>query len=172
MCNCQDTLIPQIGVVTDICTETADVKTFRVEKIGGGKLFEHMPGQCAILSVPGKGEAIFSITSSPTNEKYMEFSIKRCGSITNFLHFDIEPGQQIAVRGPYGNHFPVEDKLKGKDLLFIAGGIGISGDHNQPARPCPDIYQRVNQHFCRAVFQTGLSDVKQRHAVETHALYR
>lgn len=59
MCNCQDTLIPQIGVVTDICTETADVKTFRVEKIGGGKLFEHMPGQCAILSVPGKGEAIF-----------------------------------------------------------------------------------------------------------------
>ena len=71
MCNCQDTLIPQIGVVTDICTETADVKTFRVEKIGGGKLFEHLPGQCAILSVPGKGEAIFSITSSPTNEKYM-----------------------------------------------------------------------------------------------------
>ena len=67
MCNCQDTLIPQIGVVTDICTETADVKTFRVEKIGGGKLFEHLPGQCAILSVPGKGEAIFSITSSPTN---------------------------------------------------------------------------------------------------------
>ena len=126
MCNCQDTLIPQIGVVTDICTETADVKTFRVEKIGGGKLFEHMPGQCAILSVPGKGEAIFSITSSPTNEKYMEFSIKRCGSITNFLHFDIEPGQQIAVRGPYGNHFPVEDKLKGKDLLFIAGGIGLA----------------------------------------------
>ena len=54
MCNCQDTLIPQIGVVTDICTETADVKTFRVEKIGGGKLFEHLPGQCAILSVPGK----------------------------------------------------------------------------------------------------------------------
>ena len=126
MCNCQDTLIPQIGVVTDICTETADVKTFRVEKIGGGKLFEHLPGQCAILSVPGKGEAIFSITSSPTNEKYMEFSIKRCGSITNFLHFDIEPGQQIAVRGPYGNHFPVEDKLKGKDLLFIAGGIGLA----------------------------------------------
>ena len=96
-----------------------------LEKVRG-KGFEHLPGQCAILSVPGKGEAIFSITSSPTNEKYMEFSIKRCGSITNFLHFDIEPGQQIAVRGPYGNHFPVEDKLKGKDLLFIAGGIGLA----------------------------------------------
>ena len=126
MCNCRDTLIPMIGVITDICEETADVKTFRVVALSGGKLFEHMPGHCAILSVPGKGEAIFSITSSPTNEKYMEFSIKRCGSITDFLHFDVEVGQQIAVRGPYGNHFPVEDKLKGKDLLFIAGGIGLA----------------------------------------------
>mgnify|MGYP003266415786 FL=1 len=121
-----DTLIPQVGVVTDVYSDTADVKTFRVEKPGGGKLFEHLPGQCAILSVPGKGEAIFSITSSPTNEKYMEFSIKRCGCITDFLHFEVEAGQEIAVRGPYGNHFPVEDKLLGKDLLFIAGGIGLA----------------------------------------------
>ena len=126
MCNCRDTLIPMIGVITDIVEETADVKTFRVEALNGGKLFEHLPGQCAILSVPGKGEAIFSITSSPTNEKYMEFSIKRCGCVTDFLHFEVEVGQQIAVRGPYGNHFPVEDKLKGKDLLFIAGGIGLA----------------------------------------------
>lgn len=122
----QNALIPKIGVITDICDETADVKTFRVEACTGCKLFEHLPGQCAILSVPGRGEAIFSITSSPTNKKYMEFSIKRCGCITNFLHFNLEVGQQIAVRGPYGNHFPVEDKLKGKDLLFIAGGIGLA----------------------------------------------
>lgn len=127
MCNCNcEALVPYIGVVTDIYQETADVKTFRVEALNGGKLFEHMPGQCAILSVPGKGEAIFSITSSPTNESYMEFSIKRCGDITSFLHFEIEEGQEIAVRGPYGNHFPVEDKLKGKDVVFIAGGIGLA----------------------------------------------
>lgn len=29
-----------------------------------------------MLSVPGVGEAMFSITSSPTNEEFMEFSIK------------------------------------------------------------------------------------------------
>jgi NAD(P)H-flavin reductase len=126
MCNCCETLIPHIGVITDIVTETADVKTFRVEALQGGKLFEHLPGQCAILSVPGRGEAIFSITSSPTNSEYMEFSIKRCGSITDFLHFDVEVGQQIAVRGPYGNHFPVENELLHKDILFIAGGIGLA----------------------------------------------
>lgn len=126
MCNCGNHLLPTIGVVTDVFDETADVKTFRVEAPGGGKPLEHLPGQCAILSAPGMGEAIFSITSSPTNTEYMEFSIKRCGTITDFLHYNVEPGQEIAIRGPYGNHFPVEDKLKGKDILFIAGGIGLA----------------------------------------------
>ena len=35
-----DTLIPQIGVITDIRQETPDVKTFRVNAPEGGKLFE------------------------------------------------------------------------------------------------------------------------------------
>ena len=80
-----------------------------------------------MLSVPGVGEGMFSITSSPTNKEFMEFSIKKCGCLTSWLHM-MDVGQQITVRGPYGNGFPVEDpeKLKGKDLLFIAGGIGLA----------------------------------------------
>lgn len=120
-----DTLIPHIGEVTDIRIDTPDVKTFRVNAIGGGKVFEHIPGQCAMLSVPGSGEAMFSITSSPTNTEFMEFSIKKCGCLTSWLH-EMEVGQQITIRGPYGNGFPVESEFKGKDLLFIAGGIGLA----------------------------------------------
>ena len=71
----RDSMIPVVGVLTKVTRETGDVNTYRVEKPGGGKLFEHMPGQCAFLSVPGLGEAIFSITSSPTNQEFMEFSI-------------------------------------------------------------------------------------------------
>ena len=121
----QETLIPKVGVVTDIRIDTPDVKTFRVVGLDGNKLFEHMPGQCAMVSIPGVGEAMFSITSSPTNKEFMEFSIKKCGCLTTWLHM-MEPGQQITVRGPYGNAFPVETALKGKDLLFIAGGIGLA----------------------------------------------
>lgn len=121
----QETLIPKVGVVTDIRIDTPDVKTFRVVGLDGNKLFEHMPGQCAMVSIPGVGEAMFSITSSPTNKEFMEFSIKKCGCLTSWLHM-MEPGQQITVRGPYGNAFPVETALKGKDLLFIAGGIGLA----------------------------------------------
>ena len=121
----QNALIPMLGVVTDIRRDTPDVKTFRVQALDGGKCFEHIPGQCAMLSIPGVGEAMFSITSSPTVREYQEFSIKKCGCLTSWLH-QMDVGQQITIRGPYGNGFPVEGDLKGKDLIFIAGGIGLA----------------------------------------------
>lgn len=120
-----ETLIPYLGVVTDIRIDTPDVKTFRVVTPDGKKPFPHEPGQCAMLSIPGVGEAMFSITSSPTNTEYMEFSIKKCGCLTDWLHM-MEVGQQITIRGPYGRAFPVDTELVGKDLLFIAGGIGLA----------------------------------------------
>ena len=124
-----EALIPMLGVVTAIRQDTPDVKTFRVEALGGGKCFEHMPGQCAMLSIPGVGEAMFSITSSPTVKEYQEFSIKKCGCLTSWLH-QMDVGQQITIRGPYGKPFPVDDELKGKDLLFIAGGVGLAPLHS------------------------------------------
>ena len=120
-----ETLIPSVVTVSDIRTDTPDVKTFRVLTKDGKKPFIHKPGQCAMLSIPGVGEAMFSITSSPTNTEYMEFSIKKCGCLTEWLHA-IEVGQQLTIRGPYGNAFPVDTELKGKNLLFIAGGIGLA----------------------------------------------
>ena len=125
----QDNIIPMLGVVTDIRVDTPDIKTFRVEAIGGGKCFEHKPGQCAMLSIPGVGEAMFSITSSPTLKEYQEFSIKKCGCLTDWLHL-MDIGQQITIRGPYGKPFPVDDALLGKDLLFIAGGVGLAPLHS------------------------------------------
>ena len=124
-----ETLIPKIGVVTDIRKDTPDIKTFRVVGRDGKKLFEHIPGQCAMLSIPGVGEAMFSITSSPTLEEYMEFSIKKCGCLTSWLHA-MDVGQEITVRGPYGNGFPVDTDFKGKDLLFVAGGVGLAPLHS------------------------------------------
>lgn len=120
-----EVLIPKIGVITDIRIDTPDIKTFRVATLDGQKAFDHMPGQCAMLSVPGVGEAMFSVTSSPTNTEYMEFSIKKCGCVTDWLH-SAEVGQQITIRGPYGRPFPVNTDLKGKSLLFIAGGVGLA----------------------------------------------
>ncbi len=123
--NNTETLIPKVGVITDVRIDTPDIKTFRVVTTDGKKAFDHRPGQCAMLSIPGVGEAMFSITSSPTNTEFMEFSIKKCGCVTEWLH-QAEAGQQITIRGPYGNPFPVDDVFAGKNLLFIAGGVGLA----------------------------------------------
>ena len=72
---------------------------------------------------------MFSVTSSPTLEEYMEFSIKKCGCLTDWLH-SMDVGQMITIRGPYGKPFPVDTEFVGKDMLFIAGGIGLAPLHS------------------------------------------
>ena len=144
-----ENLIPNVGVITDIRKDTADVKTFRVVGTDGKKLFEHLPGQCAMVSVPGAGECMFSITSSPTNKEYMEFSIKKCGCVTSVIH-SLEVGNQITVRGPYGRNFPVEGDFKGKDLLFIAGGIGLA-----PLRSVINYVRHYRENYGKVVLVYG-----------------
>lgn len=125
----QESFIPYVGVIKEMFDETPDVKSFRVVGLDGKKLFEHKPGQCAMLIVPGVGESMISITSSPTVQEYQQFSIKKCGCVTSWLHA-AKPGTQICVRGPIGNGFPVDTTFKGKDILVVAGGIGLAPVHS------------------------------------------
>ncbi len=145
----KEALIPQVGVITAIRQDTPDVKTFRVVGLDGKKLFEHLPGQCAMVSIPGVGESMFSITSSPTNTEFMEFSIKKCGCVTEIIH-SLEVGAQITVRGPYGKNFPVEEDFKGKDLLFIAGGIGLA-----PLRSVINYVRHYRSNYGKVVIVYG-----------------
>ncbi len=121
--NSAHVLFPQQVTLQEIIRETPDVMTLRVAGQNGAP-FDFRPGQCAMLSLPPVGEALFSITSSPTCRECLEFSIKEVGSVSRALHA-LEPGQQLGLRGPYGNGFPVE-MMQGKDLLFIGGGIGLA----------------------------------------------
>ena len=115
-------LIPLRGKVIKIVEETMDVKTFHISTVEGQKPFDPMPGQLGMLSLPHIGEAMFSVTNK--GENHIEMAIKAVGELTNFLH-ECEVGQEVGIRGPYGNGFPV-DFCKGKDILFIGGGIGLA----------------------------------------------
>lgn len=119
-------LLPMPATIQEIIPETWDVNTFRVtlDDPEAQAAWRHEPGQLAMLSVFGVGEAMFSISSAPTRKGYLEFSIKRMGHVTSALH-QLAPGAAIGLRGPYGNHFPY-DRMRGKDLLFIGGGIGLA----------------------------------------------
>lgn len=122
-CTCKgNPLVPQVVKVIKITRETPDVKTFRIQTMDGKKPFDPLPGQLAMISVIGVGEGMFSITAK--GEDWIESSIKKVGELTDALH-EIAEGQEIGIRGPYGNHFPYEE-LKGHDLLFIGGGIGLA----------------------------------------------
>ena len=114
-------LVPVTGEVTKIIDETPDVKTFHI-KFENGRPFTPMPGQVAMLSLLPIGEAMFSVRT--VDEDHLEFSLKKTGILTDALH-EIEEGQEVGVRGPYGNGFPV-DLCKGKDMLFIGMGIGLA----------------------------------------------
>ncbi|MFY9273363.1 MAG: hypothetical protein WAO37_10210, partial [Thermacetogeniaceae bacterium] len=114
-------LVPMLGTITKIIDETPDVKTFHVTT-PNGKPFTPKPGQLAMLSLIPVGEAMFSITWQ--GDDYLEFSIKKVGVLTDALH-EADVGTTVGIRGPYGNSFPVEI-MKGKDLLFIGGGIGLA----------------------------------------------
>jgi len=92
-------------------------------KLKSGQDLGHQPGQFVEVSLFGIGEAPISVSSSPTKKGSFELAVRAVGNVTKALH-RLEPGALVGIRGPFGKGFPVEE-LKGKDILFVAGGIGL-----------------------------------------------
>jgi NAD(P)H-flavin reductase len=105
---------------------TEDVKFYQVRLVDMDKAlsFKYRPGQFAMLSVLGAGEAPFSISSTPSRPGLLEFCIRRAGTVTNAL-FRLKENSLLGLRGPYGNGFPVDD-IKGKDIVIVVGGLGAA----------------------------------------------
>ena len=88
-----------------------------------GSALGHQPGQFAEISILGVGEAPISISSSPTRGDTFQLAVRNVGNVTRALH-NLSEGSMVGIRGPFGNGFPIES-LKWKDLLLVAGGIGL-----------------------------------------------
>ncbi len=125
-CACDNPYEPKLAVVEKIIEETWDTKTFRAVFADEGlrESFTYEPGQFQEVSVFGVGESTFCLTSSPTRKGYIEFAVKRFGSVTSALH-ELSEGDIVGIRAPLGNWFPYTE-WKGKNLLFIGGGIGMA----------------------------------------------
>ena len=50
--------------------------------------------------------------------------IRKVGNVSDAMH-RLTDGDKIFIRGPFGTWFPVNDTMKGKDVIFVCGGIGI-----------------------------------------------
>lgn len=79
-------------------------------------------GQFLEISLPGVGEAPISI--SDFGDGYIDLTIRKVGKLTDKV-FNLEEGDYINVRGPYGKGFSL-DNYKGKNLIIVAGGTGLA----------------------------------------------
>ena len=116
---------PYLMNIRDIIDEAPGVRTFRLNFLNEdeGKNFQFQTGQFALYSAFGYGESTFCIASSPTRKDYVECTFRQAGRVTNALS-ELNVGDTIGFRGPYGNIFPIE-KWEGKNLVFVAGGIAL-----------------------------------------------
>ncbi|HZP00056.1 MAG TPA: FAD/NAD(P)-binding protein [Terriglobia bacterium] len=121
----KDVFLPDVALLVDIVDETPDTKTFtlRFRDEKNGSSFRFLPGQFLELSVFGYGEAPFCIASSPTRPETFQVTVRRTGKLTDALH-RLGAGEEVGIRGPFGNGFDLA-AARGKDLLFVAGGIGL-----------------------------------------------
>jgi NAD(P)H-flavin reductase len=117
--------LPHLVTIEDIRRETPDVRTFRLvfKDPAVRDSFEFKAGQFALYSAFGYGESTFCIASAPTRKGYIECTFRQVGRVTGGLA-DLSVGDTMGFRGPYGNFFPV-DEWKGKNIVFIAGGIAL-----------------------------------------------
>jgi sulfhydrogenase subunit gamma (sulfur reductase) len=116
--------IPSPAKIAKVEQLTALEKLLQVE-LPAGQSLGHDPGQFVEVSLLGIGEAPISISSSPSRSNgHFELCVRKVGDVTAALH-NLKAGATIGVRGPFGHGFPV-DKMRGKDVLFAAGGLGLA----------------------------------------------
>ncbi len=129
----RNAMLPVMLPVKSYKQENSDTFTLVMDSAAAPSgSFRFLPGQFNMLYVYGVGEVPISISGDPADSKLLTHTTRAVGTVTRAL-WQLRPGDQLAVRGPYGTPWPVEAAL-GKDVIFIAGGIGLA-----PLRPA--IYQ-------------------------------
>jgi sulfite reductase subunit B len=114
--------VPHSAKLVKVRDLTPKEKVFEF-RFADGKPLGQRPGQFVEVSIPGIGEAPISVSSSPTRGDTFQLAIRNVGSVTKAIHA-LREGATVGIRGPFGNGFPLE-ALQGKDILFVAGGIGL-----------------------------------------------
>jgi ferredoxin-NADP reductase len=111
--------------ISSIKEECEGVKTFKLEPLDGNSIV-FKPGQFFMLHWKENGnfgiKRAYSVSSSPTENSFLEFTIELVGEFTHKL-WELTEGMEIGVSGPFGV-FTLEEKEE--EIAFIAAGIGVT----------------------------------------------
>ncbi len=115
--------------VVDVQQETARVWTIKFAPPPGKRRFDFLPGQFQFITLlRGRGlpeeEHHFTIASSPTEAGWHASTIKESGDFTASIG-QTRVGDSALIQAPFGR-FSYLFHPEAQDLVFIAGGIGIT----------------------------------------------
>jgi NAD(P)H-flavin reductase len=123
-----DPMQPRRFRINNVTWETEETFTQELIPIDSGPTFTFKPGQFNMIYMYGVGEIPISISGDPENSSRLFHTTRVVGSVTQRLQH-LKPSDTLGIRGPFGKGWPVGD-VTGKDILIIAGGIGLA-----PLRP-------------------------------------
>ncbi len=112
---------PVPATILSVVQETPNIRTFVLKP---EKEIPFLAGQFVELTIPGFGEAPFTPSSSHFVRDTFEMTIMKVGRATGAL-FELGPGAQVGVRGPYGKRYPLE-KFEGREVYIVGGGVGLA----------------------------------------------
>lgn len=140
-----------MATIEEVRPEIASVATYRLKLLDpeAARNYRFQPGQFNMLYLPGCGEVAISLSGSPgSTGQDMLHTIRVVGRVTEAIA-RLRVGDRIAVRGPFGTPWPIEQCL-GRDVLIVAGGIGLA-----PLRPLVYEILARRSHFARVVLLVG-----------------
>lgn len=114
--------------VTEICRESPQVLSVRMEAVDHGVLPPPLPGQYLTVRLPAAGRPAplrsYSLSGDPT-AGYYRISVKReeHGTVSQWLHDHIEVGAVVEAAAPRGEFFLGDG---GEPAVLISAGIGIT----------------------------------------------
>ena len=136
--------------IADITPELAGVATYHL-RFHDTALHEHyrfLPGQFNMLYLPGVGEIAISLSAANASTGTWDHTIRVAGNATRTLA-GLGVGGQLALRGPYGTSWPL-DECAGADVILVAGGIGLA-----PLRPALHTLLSSGERFGRVTLLYG-----------------
>jgi len=111
---------PQPATIESIEEGVVDHHLFRFRL---GSTLPIRPGKFFEISLRGIGAFPVS-TAAASGEPLLEACIRRTGRVTDAL-YRLEAGDEVGIRGPFGQGFPLE-MFDDRDALLIAGGLGMA----------------------------------------------
>lgn len=116
----------QVATIVEKIREAEDIDTYRLRFVDEQvqRSFRFAAGQFNMVYLFGVGEVAISIVSDPDEPESLDHTIRAVGRVTKAIA-QLQPGDELGIRGPFGQGWPLDD-AQGKDVLIVTGGLGCA----------------------------------------------